>query len=164
MAFHETTTVAHPAAEVCAALLDEQFHRDITSQMGGEVVAFEKQGTDTGPVTITMVRTVPGNRLPDMARKFVGDKLRVEQVETWSAPAEDGSRTGQITLTVPTAKVSAEVHQTVEAQGEGTQLGVEGSVACRIPMVGNKLAQAAEPMVSKVLGKQARGLSAWLNR
>lgn len=164
MAFHETTTIAHPAADVSDALLDELFHRHITEQMGGEVAAFEKQGTDDGPVTITMVRTVPANRLPDMARKFVGDKLRVEQVEVWSAPAEDGSRTAQITLTVPTAKVSSEVQQTVEAQGEGTQITVEGSVNCRIPLVGGKLAQAAEPMVNKVLGKQAQGLSAWLSR
>ena len=41
MAFHETTTIAHPAAEVRAALLDELFHRHITEQMGGEVAAFE---------------------------------------------------------------------------------------------------------------------------
>lgn len=164
MAFHETTTIDHPVAQVCGTLLDEHFHRRITEQMGGEIAAFEKQGTDDGPVTLTLVRTVPGDRLPDIARKFVGDRLRVEQVEVWSAPAEDGSRTAQITLTVPTAKVSSEVQQTLEAQGEGTQITVEGSVNCRIPLVGGKLAQAAEPQVSKVLGKQAQGLSAWLNR
>lgn len=164
MAFVETTTITHPVTAVTAALLDEHFHREITEQLGAEMVAFERQGTENGPVTITMVRSVPTQRLPDLVRKFVGDKLRVEQVEVWSAPAEDGSRTAQITLTVPTAKVSSEVQQTVEAQESATGLSVEGSVACKIPLVGGKVAEAAEPLVKKVLARQARGLDAWLNR
>ncbi|MCY1159622.1 MAG: hypothetical protein MOP51_2647, partial [Citricoccus sp.] len=40
----------------------------------------------------------------------------------------------------------------------------DGYVECRIPLVGGKLAEAAEPRVGKVLARQSREVTAWLDR
>ncbi|MGM7669369.1 DUF2505 domain-containing protein [Microbacterium sp. A93] len=167
MAFKESTTIAHPPADVFAALVDEAFNRKVTEGLGGTLVAFERQGELTGPVSVTMVRSVPVDRLPEavqkFAGKFLGDKLSLEQQETWSAPGADGSRTGQLVITVAAAKTNATAEQLLlPVDGGSSEVRVTGAVECRIPIVGNKIAQAAEPRVSKVLGRQAREVAAWL--
>lgn len=168
MAFKESTTISHQPAEVFTALVDEAFNRKVTEGLGGALVAFERQGELTGPVSVTMVRSVPVNRLPDavqkFAGKFLGDKLSLEQQETWSAPAADGSRTGQLVVTVAAAKTTATAEQLLLPTKGGSEVRVTGAVECRIPLVGSKLAQAAEPKVGKVLGRQAREVAAWLEQ
>ncbi|MEO9248362.1 DUF2505 domain-containing protein [Citricoccus nitrophenolicus] len=168
MAFKESTTISHPPADVFAALVDEAFNRKVTEGLGGALVAFERQGELTGPVSVTMVRSVPVNRLPDavqkFAGKFLGDKLSLEQHETWSAPAADGSRTGQLVVTVAAAKTTATAEQLLLPTEGGTEVRVTGAVECRIPLVGGKIAQAGEPRVGKVLGRQAREVASWLGR
>ncbi|NUL48820.1 DUF2505 domain-containing protein [Cellulosimicrobium funkei] len=167
MAFKESTTISHPPADVFTALVDEAFNRKVTEGLGGALVAFERQGELTGPVSVTMVRSVPVNRLPDavqkFAGKFLGDKLSLEQHETWSAPAADGSRTGQLVVTVAAAKTTATAEQLLlPTDGGGSEVRVTGAVECRIPLVGGKIAQTAEPRVGKVLGRQAREVASWL--
>ena len=167
MAFKESTTIAHPPADVFTALASEDFNRKVTEGLGGQLVAFERQGEPSGPVSVTMVRSVPVHRLPEavqkFAGKFLGDKLSVEQQENWSAPAADGSRTGQLVLTVTAAKVTATAEQRLVPTGTGTDVQVDGYVSCRIPLVGSKLAQAAEPRVGKVLARQSREVTSWLS-
>lgn len=168
MAFKESTTIAHPPADVFTALVDEAFNRKVTEGLGGTLIAFERQGELTGPVSVTMVRSVPVNRLPEtvqkFAGKFLGDKLSLEQHETWSAPGADGSRTGQLVVTVAAAKTTATAEQLLLPIDAGSEVRVTGAVDCRIPLVGTKLAQAAEPRVGKVLGRQAREVAAWLEQ
>lgn len=168
MAFKESTTVARPPADVFEALAGEDFNRKVTEGLGGELVAFERQGEPTGPVSVTMVRSVPVHRLPEsvqkFAGKFLGDKLSIEQQENWSAPAADGSRTGQLVITAAAAKATATAEQRLVPTGTGTEVQVDGYVECRIPLVGSKLAQAAEPRIGKVLARQSREVTAWLAR
>ncbi|MFC7403010.1 DUF2505 domain-containing protein [Citricoccus sp. GCM10030269] len=168
MAFKESTTIAHPPADVFSALVDEDFNRAVTEKLGGALVAFERQGELSGPVTLTMVRSVPVNKLPDAVQKFagrfLGDKLSVEQHETWSAPGADGSRTGQLVVTASAAKASVTAEQLVLPAESGTEVQVTGTTECKIPLVGGKIAQAAEPRVGKVLARQAREVTAWLNK
>lgn len=166
MTFKESTSIAHPPADVFTALASEEFNRKVTEGLGGTLVAFERQGEPTGPVAVTMVRSVPVHRLPEsvqkFAGKFLGDKLSVEQQENWSAPAADGSRTGQLVLSVTAVKVTATAEQRLVPTGTGTDVQVDGYVECKIPLVGSKLAEAAEPRVGKVLARQSREVTAWL--
>ncbi len=166
MAFSESITIAHPPAEVFPVLVDEAFNRQVTEGLGGTLVAFERQGDPAGAVTVTVVRSVPVDRLPEavqkFAGKFLGEKLSLEQSESWSEPGPDGSRTGQLVLSVPAAKTSARVEQLLLPTDAGSEVRVTGAVECRIPLVGSKIAQTAEPRVGKVLGRQAREVAAWL--
>lgn len=164
MAFSEQQSVPHPPDRVAEALFSEDFHRRVTESVGGDLVSFDVTGPADGARTVSMVRTAPADRVPQKARKFVGDKLRVEQNEQWSAPGADGRRTSTLTLSALGDKVTAEATQTLAPTqgGAATEISLDGTVNCRIPLVGNKLSQAAEPAVGKVLRRQAKKLSEWL--
>lgn len=164
MAFNAQQTIPHPPAAVAEALFSEDFHRSVAESLGGSLVSFTRTGEGDGAVTLTIVRQGPTDRLPEMARKIVGGNARIEQVERWSAAATDGSRTGTTTITVPSAKATADGSLRLTAAGEGSQFSVDGTLVCRIPLVGSKLAAKAEPMVGKVVNRQARALSSWLER
>ena len=168
MAFSAQQSIPHPPAAVAAALASEDFHRSVVESFGGSLVSFSVEGSPEGAMTVTAVRSLPADRIPDrvpdMARKLIGSALQVEQVERWDAPAADGSRAGTTTITVPSAKATADGSLRLTAAGEGSQFSVDGTLVCRIPLVGSKLAAKAEPMVGKVVNRQARALSSWLER
>ena len=134
MAFSAQHTVAHTPGEVAEALGSEDFHRSVIESLGGTLVSFTREGDPTGAMTVTTVRTAPTDRVPEKARKFVGDTLQIEQVERWNAPAADGSRTGTTTITVPKAKATAEASTALRAAGAGTEYAVDGTLTCRIPL------------------------------
>ncbi len=163
MAFSAQHTIARSPGEVAEALGTEAFHRTVIESLGGSLVSFTREGDPAGAMTVTTVRTAPTDRVPEKARKFVGDNLQIEQVERWNAPAADGSRTGTTTITVPKAKAVAEASTALRAAGAGTEYAVDGTLTCKIPLVGSTLASKAEPMVGKVVTRQARELQAWLD-
>ncbi|XNZ00580.1 DUF2505 domain-containing protein [Micrococcus luteus] len=163
MAFSAQHTIARSPGEVAEALGTEAFHRAVIESLGGSLVSFTREGDPSGAMTVTTVRTAPTDRVPEMARKFVGENLQIEQVERWNEPAADGSRTGTTTITVPKAKAVAEASTALRAAGAGTEYAVDGTLTCTIPLVGSTLAAKAEPMVGKVVTRQARELQAWLD-
>lgn len=163
MAFSAQQTIAHRPSAVAAALGDEAFHRSVIESLGGTLVSFSCEADPSGAMTVTTVRSAPTDRVPEKARRFVGQSLQVEQVERWEAPAADGSRTGTTTVTVAAAKATAEAATALRAAGTGTEYAVDGTLSCRIPLVGSTLAAKAEPLVGKVLARQARELQRHLD-
>ena len=100
--------------------------------------------------------------MPDIARKFVGESLKVTQLETWEAPAADGSRQSKISLKVAGAPLDVNAVQRLVADGGSTRIELEGNVTSSVPFLGGKIADAAEPMVGKALNLQSQQAQAWL--
>ncbi|MEU4181945.1 DUF2505 domain-containing protein [Micrococcus luteus] len=164
MAFSAQQTIPHPPASVTDALFSEDFHRSVAESFGGSLESFTRTGEGDGEVTLTIIRQGPTDRLPEMARKLVGGNARIEQVERWSAAATDGSRTGTTTITVPAAKATAQGSLRLAAVPAGTEYAVTGDLQVKIPLVGSKVAQKAEPLVGKVVARAGREVSAWIER
>ncbi|MBD4479711.1 DUF2505 family protein, partial [Xanthomonas citri pv. citri] len=77
MAFSAQQPIPHPPAAVAAALASEDFHRSVVESFGGSLVSFSVEGSPEGPMTVTAVRSLPADRIPDMARKLIGSALQV---------------------------------------------------------------------------------------
>ena len=103
MALSASTTLPHGVDSVTAVFTNEDFQRHTSEYVGGSLESFTVDGDVAGAFSTTSVRTLPTTRLPEIARKFVGDTLKVTQVENWDAPAADGSR-----------QIAAEPHGGVE--------------------------------------------------
>jgi hypothetical protein len=162
MALSATTTLPHAVGSVAAVFANEDFQRDTSEFVGGTLESFAVDGDVAGAFSTTSVRTLPTTRLPEIARKFVGEKLTVTQVENWEAPAADGARQSNITLKIAGAPLDVTAVQKLVAEGGSTRVELEGNVTSSVPFLGSKIAQAAEPMVAKALNIQSQRAQAWL--
>ncbi len=162
MALNASTTLPYDAAAVTRVFTDEGFLQHMSRHVGGALESLTVDGEITGPFTLTAVRTMPTTRLPDMARKFVGETLRVTQTERWAAPAADGSREARVEMAVAGAPLSVSAVQRLVADGGKTRVDLEGSVSSSIPFLGGKIAGAAEPLIGKALNIQAAEAQRWL--
>ncbi|WP_138443662.1 DUF2505 domain-containing protein [Sinomonas susongensis] len=162
MALEATTTLNYPVQQVVAVFADEAFQRHVSELVGGKLESFTVDGDTATAFTATIVRQVPTGRLPELARKFVGEHVNVTQVETWGAPEADGSRKADITVKVAGAPVEAAAAQRLVADGSSTRIELTGAVTSSIPLLGGKIAQAAEPFVGKALNIEATQAAAWL--
>ncbi|MDR6508357.1 DUF2505 domain-containing protein [Arthrobacter oryzae] len=162
MALSASTTLPHSVDRVAAVFANEDFQRHTSELVGGTLESFKVDGDVAGVFSTTSVRTLPTTRLPEIARKFVGDSLTVTQLETWEAPAADGSRQSSISLKIAGAPLDVSAVQRLIADGGSTRVELEGSVTSSVPFLGGKIADAAEPMVGKALNIQSQQAQAWL--
>ncbi len=163
MALRATTTLSHPVQRVTAVFTDEDFIRSSTESIGGKLTSFERKGALDSAFTTKTVRTLPTDKLPDLARKFVGPSITVTALEDWSSPAADGSREVAVTLTVAGAPLTVTAVERVLQQGSGSLVEVEGTVTSAVPFLGPKIVEAAEPMIGKALNLQATHAQKWLD-
>lgn len=162
MALNASTTLPYDPATVLGILTDEGFVRHMSEYVGGSLESLTVDGDTAGAFTLTAVRTMPTDGLPDMARSFVGQTLSVTQTEYWEAPAADGSRQAKLDMTVAGVPLNVSAVQRLIAQGTDTVVDLQGSVTSSIPFLGGKIAAAAEPMIGKALDVQAAEARKWL--
>lgn len=162
MALSASTNLPHSVDRVTAVFVNEDFLRHTSELVGGTLESFTVDGDTAGAFSTTTVRTIPTTRMPEMARKFVGESLKVTQLEKWDAPAADGSRQSTITLKVTGAPLDVNAVQRLVSDGANTRIELEGTVTSSVPFLGGKIAEAAEPMVGKALNIQSTQAQAWL--
>lgn len=162
MALNASTTLPHDAKTVTETFTDEGFLRSVSEHVGGSLVSVTVEGSTAGAFILTAVRTLPTDRLPDMAKKFVGQTLTVTQKENWSSPAADGSREASVDLSVAGVPLKVAAQQRLVVIPEGTRVEVDGTVSSSIPFLGDRIAKAAEPMIGKALTIQAGQAGKWI--
>lgn len=165
MAVHSSTTINADIKLVARAFADENFARFSSEKVRVQFVSFQLEGDPAGAFSTTTVRTVPADRIPDIAKKIPGvsSGISLTQVDQVSAPAADGSRTIVSEVSVKGVPVSGTATQTLTAQGESTVASVEGDVKCSIPLVGKKIAAAAEPQIGRVFSALASSAEEFIN-
>ncbi|MGP9605730.1 DUF2505 domain-containing protein [Arthrobacter sp. MYb211] len=164
MALNASTQIAHPADKVIATLADRGFAEHLTSLAKGTLTSFTVEGDTNSAFTLTTVRALPTDRVPDFARKFVGASIDVTQVEQWSAPDAAGNRSASVKINVAGVPVSVSGTESLSPAGEQSEFAIDAKVSSSIPFIGGKLASAAEPYLGKALNMQAAQVNEWLSR
>lgn len=162
MALSASTTLPYSVEQVAAVFVNEDFQRHTSELVGGTLESFTVDGDIAGAFTATSVRTLPTTRLPEIARKFVGERLTVTQLEKWEIPSADGSRQSNISMKIAGAPLDVTAVQRLVADSGHTRVELEGNVSSSVPFLGGKIAEAAEPMVTKALNIQSQQAQAWL--
>lgn len=164
MAMKESHTINASIDRVIEAFTSEDFARHVAQKAGVEFQSLSVDGETSGPFTVTTVRGVGADKVPSVAQKFVGNGVKLTQVDEYSAPKENGSRSVETKIDVAGLPVSATAHQELKSEGEKTSVDVEGEVKANIPLVGKKISAAAEPYIGKALSLQSTTAEAWIKK
>jgi len=152
---------AGPAA-VAAMLADPAFVERKCDAMGALERSAEVSGNSAGPFTATSSRTMPTDDFPDVARKMVGETVKIRQVDTWEAPGADGSRQGTVTVEIAGAPLKVTGRMTLRPDGAGTVQTVDGELKASMPIIGGKLEKAAHPAIMAAIRKEHQTGQKWL--
>jgi hypothetical protein len=130
---------------VFAMLCDKSFREEVCRQSGA--LSFEVSVTaEDESARIELKRVMPAN-VPDFVKKFVGDTIKLTQVEAWGPPNAAGRRTAVVTLKIEGQPAAMNATGTLEATSDGCIESVDGDVKVSIPLIGRKI----EPEIAKAI-------------
>ncbi len=130
---------------VFALISDEKFRIAAAEKTGGLDVSASVSSTGGG-TKVSLQRTQPAT-VPDFVKKFIGDAVTVKQVEAWSEPDADGTRTAKLTMKVAGQPAGFDGTATLKNDGKGAEFVVAGNVKVSVPFIGKKV----EPVIAKAV-------------
>ena len=147
---------AAPPAEVNAMLTDEKYLDAVCRETESSSWDIDVTGSTT--------RTTRAFPAPAAVAKFTGAELTVSERTVWGDPAADGTRSGELEMTVQGQPVSMRGRLQVAAGGPGTVVQLTGDLKVAIPLLGKKLEQSTAPVVLAGFRKQQEVGERWLAR
>lgn len=117
-------------------------------------------------ITVDGTRTISRRGLPapDNLKTFTGSVLTIVEDITWGAAAADGSRRGDLVLTVDGQPARMTGTVDLAPHGAGSRVTVNGDLKVSIPLVGKKMEKAAAPAVLEGIRVQEKVGRDWLAR
>lgn len=101
---------------------------------------------------------------PSEIRALVGSTLTLVQETVWHEAGTDGSRDGDVSISVPGAPVSLSATARLVPDGAGTTITYTGELTVTVPLLGPMVEKAAAPAVLDALNAQERAAQQWLTR
>ncbi len=108
-----------------------------------------------GGVTVHGYRVVPTRDMPTAVVAAAGESLRITETQTWRPPAADGSRTGEIEMTVDGLPLTMRGRTVLAPAAGGSSLTLEGDLTCGLPIVGRRIEKAAAPVIEGAFDDEA---------
>ena len=158
---HEQRYAADPAT-VMAMLADPAFVERKCARTGSidTTVAVDQPSDGTIVISATRVLPLPDD-MPGPARTLVGDSVTVTEVQTWTAPAPDGSRTAQVRADFA-GQVAFTATMSLMPAGSGSTVALSGSLKASIPFIGGKIEKTVAEQTVRYLDEEQRVGSEWL--
>lgn len=147
-------------ATVLAMLRDPQYVQRKAERTGSFDVVVEVTDSADGGFVITCTRSMPAE-VPSYAAAFVSDTLTVTEIQTWDAPAADGSSTAAVTVSF-NAPLAYRGEIALASAGSGSLARNTGEFKASVPFVGGKVEKVASEMTQKYLAKEATVAAEWL--
>lgn len=153
-----TSTQTFPAdpTAVHAMVTDEAFLNHAASELGATSARVEATPQRT---RVEAVVEAPGE-----LRSFLGASLTVVQETAWSDAAPDGSRDGQVRITVPGTPASLEGAARLRPTASGSEITYDGTFTVKVPFLGPTIEKQAAPLIVETLEIQERVGRSWLTR
>lgn len=165
MRVNETLHLPLSPDAVARMYVDPQYPPLRASALRAHDVSASVTGSADDAFSVSSTLRLPTTGIPDLVRKVVGETVTVREVQDWSAPAADGSRTGTIRLDVDGTPASMTGDLRLAADGKNaTTVTIDGELTAKVPLLGKKIEQAAVPYVTKVLAKEQASAAAYADR
>jgi uncharacterized protein YndB with AHSA1/START domain len=146
---------------VFAMLTDEAFLTRKAEATG----ALRHEGSvnrDGDRATVRLLRVMPPE-VPDFVRRFIGDTIDLEQVDTWEPAGADGSRTGSIRISMGGAPVQLTGVMRLTPTETGSRTNTDAEIKAAIPLFGGKIEQAVHDALLQAAQIEESVGRAWLD-
>jgi hypothetical protein len=139
-----------PADDVYALLVDEDHLKARLQELGGNDPALLEHAVDDSGARLRFRHSVPVEFLPSVIRRFTGDDLVLDRVETWR-PRDGGGYDGSFEVTVRGLPGRLSGTQTLTDVGDGSETRVDGQAGVNVPMVGGRIEGVVNEQVGGLL-------------
>lgn len=152
--FSQTQEYASASDAVYAMLTNENYVRIRAERTGAREVTVHRTETPQG-VILKSERVLPA-KVPGFAKALVGDVIRINEEQVWSA----GSATFSATFNAPmTVTGTITVQQTAP---DRTLVRTDAEVRASVPLIGGKLEGLAREQLERYLSAETEIAVAWL--
>lgn len=153
---------ATDATNVSAMTFDRDFQARKCQATGALDYTVDVTATDDKTV-VTTTRDLPTDDFPDFVRSMVGQRLKVTEVDTWGPPAQDGSRSGIVLVTVAGAPIRFDGTLTLAPVEGGACALLRGDLKASVPLFGGKIEQTAAPAITAAMTAEETTAAQWLS-
>lgn len=168
MSTSRTVTLTYPAppTAVAAMLADPDYQRQRLSRVGlGALLPQVDQRA--GGFVVSAQGTVPLEKIPARARRFVRQAVSFTLVESWGQADDAGTRHGSIELTMKGAPVSGGATTSLASAPDNpsrTVLTAQVDLTVSVPLVGRSIEARTIEMVDRAMADEEQRASAWLTQ
>ncbi|WP_111836069.1 DUF2505 domain-containing protein [Actinomyces bovis] len=158
-----TQTITYPADAdaVMTMLADPAYQRGRIERFGPENLDCQVSPQGDG-FSATLSGAVPPSRLPSAASRFVRSAVNFSVTETWSGPASDGSRTGQLAVNVKGAPVKVAGTMRMVPGAGSTTVELNLDLRVTVPLVGKSIEEKAMGQAARVVRDEERRATEYL--
>ena len=161
MQISESFTYPAPVDTVFAMMTDEEF-QSRKCEATHAITHSESVTVTSTEATVVTTRELPTSGFPDFVRSFVGQTIQVVETINYPPADADGSRIGDLNITMGTAPIGLIGTIRLDPIAEGTQVTVDGELKARVPFIGGKVEEAAAPSALAGIRKEHKVGIAWL--
>ena len=165
MKLRETLTLPLSARTAATMYADQAYTAIRRETLKATSASSQVDGDPVGAFTVRTDLVMPTDKVPDIARRFVGSSVTIRETQTWSAPEPDGSRKGTMDLEVVGTPAGLTGTVRLAPTGEMTSsVDIDGDLVAKVPLLGPRLEKAAMPYVSTVLRAEEKSAAAYADR
>jgi hypothetical protein len=161
MHFEHTHRFAAPVADVVAMYADEAFSRERARATGATQSDVLIDGTADGAFDVVIRRVMATEGVRSDFRGLLGSTISVNYTEAWTEPEGD-SRDATFAVEIVGAPARAAGSVTLEPDGAGSRMSVEGTVTSNAFLISAAVAQAVGEALAVGIKQEFDAADAWL--
>ncbi|MBM3668398.1 MAG: DUF2505 domain-containing protein [Actinobacteria bacterium] len=153
---------AADAFRTFGVLTNREYIEAKCSATGSLRTTIDISGDASSAITVRTERLLPAN-VPAVAQSFVGETIDVTEVQEWSAPDHDGSRSAIVTVKF-SGPLRFEGTADLRPTSQGCSIHTLGRLTAKVPFVGGTIEQEAARQTEKYLRVEESLAAEWLGR
>lgn len=153
MRFHDEIIYPAPPATVFSMLRDTAFRSEVCVATGA--LAHDVDVAEIGDaVTVTTTRVMPAE-VPELVRRFVGERITISQRERWMVGNDAVGRRADLLLRIVDAPATMQGSITLASHPDGCLETIAGDLRVTVPFVGGRIEAEVARALTLAIDREA---------
>jgi len=149
-----------PPARLYQVLTDVDYLTERSKRYGG--LSDPTVVHSTGVVVVTTQRKIPVDKLPSIARRYLGD-ARLVQIDRWTEPSGDDAVVASLAVDAGRMPLEMSGRHEIRPMATGCLYSINVDTAVKVRLVGGTINGAVAAQLEKLLTAEMAFTEAWLS-